>query len=194
MIRINLLPIRAQKRKDNVRKQGVFLVVYFVLLIAVVTGIHLSLMSEADAKRKKIEGQKKEIVRLDQIIKEVQNYKAKLADLTDKLNTVVGLEQSQRGPARVFKELASTMPEKLWIEKMTDRGGFLTLEGYAIDQQTIAEFMMKLENNGNLKYVKLSVTKKANKGGTDMQSFVINTNVQIMPVNKSPAPAAGKAG
>lgn len=194
MIRINLLPIRAAKRKEHVRKHGILLVVYVVFLFTVVLGIQMSLMSEEESRRQDIERKKKEIVALDLKIKEVQNYKAKLADLTDKVNTVKNLEQSQRGPAKVFLKLSSVIPEKVWIEKMNDDRGAVVMEGFAIDQQTIAQFMMNLEGNPSFKNVRLSVTKKVMKGGVEMQGFTILANVLMNPVEKAPAAKAGKAG
>lgn len=193
MIRINLLPVRAEKRKENVKKQAILLGCYVAFLVLVAVGIQLGLISDAESKRRRIEAQKKEIVKLDETIKQVQNYNAMLADLTAKLNVVIGLEQKQRGPARVFKELALLVPEKLWIEKASDNAGQLTLEGYAIDQQTVSQFMMNLERSALFQKVRLDVTKQASKGGALLQNFTLVVTVR-QPNQTESAKPAGKAG
>ena len=193
MIRINLLPVRAEKRKENVRKQGVLIIAYVLVLLIVLVGVQLSQISLADGKKRVIEKQRADIVKLDQTIREVQNYNAKLTDLTDKLNVVIGLERKQRGPAKVFGELSKVTPEKIWIEKLSDNGGLITIDGWAIDQQTIAQFMMNLEASPLFERVKLKITKKAVKSGADLQSFIIETNVTAPPA-PTPVKAAGKAG
>lgn len=179
MIRINLLPVRAEKRKENVRKHGLLLVLYVVFLVIIIVTVHLSELSSAKAKAELIQKQEADIVALDATIKEVQNYKAKLADLTDKLNVVVGLEQKQRGPARVFGEIAKVIPEKLWIDKLTDNGGSLQIDGWAIDQQTVALFMMNLEASNVFQKVTLKVTKRTQKAGVELQNFSLEARVTV---------------
>lgn len=177
MIRINLLPVRAEKRKEHVRRHGLLLGCYVAFVIALISVVYLSQKSSAESKRQMIEKQKADIVALDKTIKEVQNYKAKLADLTDKLNVVIGLEQRQRGPARYFGELAKAIPEKVWIEKLTDSNGSLAIDGYAIDQQTIAQFMMNLEASKAFSRVSLKVTKRVAKFNTELQSFSLDARL-----------------
>lgn len=200
MIRINLLPVRAEKRKENVRKHGILLVCYVAFVVAVIFGIQMSQISAANAKRETIERQNADIVALDKTIKEVQNYKVKLAELTDKLNVVVGLEQRQRGPARYLGELANVIPEKVWIERLTENGGFIQIDGWTIDQQTLAQFMMNIEASKVFQKVTLKVTKRLPKAGIELQNFSIDVIVSAQPVptalseqmkggQPSPAPA-----
>lgn len=193
MIRINLLPIRAEKRKENLRKLLVMTLAGVALIALVIAGLHLSILSRIDERQAKIATQEKEIAALDVKIKEVEGYNVKLKDLTEKVNLINALEQRQRGPARVFLELSRICPDKLWIEKMEDRGGNLTIEGYAVDQQTIAAFMTSLETSEYFERVRLKETKKSEKGGVALQSFSLQTIV-VLPGSQAAPAGARKAG
>ena len=193
MIRINLLPIRAEKRKENVRKHVLLVAAYLLAVAIVIAGLHMSILSRISDQQERIADQNKQIAELEVKIKEVEGYNKKLKDLTEKVNLIAGLEQKQRGPARVFLELARICPEKLWIEKMSDQNGLISLEGYAIDQQTIALFMTNLETSELFEKVRLKQTQKQEKGGTPLQNFSLETRV-VLPKVQNAAAGAGKAG
>lgn len=193
MIRINLLPVRAEKRRENIKRHYLLLGLYVIFLFVVILGVQMSQVSIHNSRKATIQTQKSDIERLDATIKEVQNYNAKLADLTDKLNVVIGLEKKQQGPAKVFGELSKVVPEKLWIEKVTDMKGVVVIDGWALDQQTIAQFMMNLEASKVFGKVKLTQTKKANKGEAELQSFTVETLVAA-PAAPQPVKTPGKAG
>ena len=74
-------------------------------------------------------------------------------------------------------ELAQLTPEKIWIESFKDTGGSMVLDGVAIDNQTIAQFMTKLETSSWFKGVRLDVTKQVTRGSATLKAFTIKANV-----------------
>ena len=98
--------------------------------------ITFTLNNEISRTRSAIAQKKAEIERLDKLIREVEGYEAKIKDLAEKIGVIQALKMRQRGPARVFHELAQICPDKLWIEKLSDKAGSMTIEGFAIDNQT----------------------------------------------------------
>jgi type IV pilus assembly protein PilN len=191
MIRINLLPVRAEKRKQTLRKHLVFVGAYIACLILVLLSITFTLNNEISRTRSAIAQKKAEIERLDKLIREVEGYEAKIKDLAEKIGVIQALKMRQRGPARVFHELAQICPDKLWIEKLTDKAGLMTIEGYAIDNQTVAQFMTRMEQSPKFKDVRLTVTKQVDKGGVLIKSFVLNVQI-VRPVPPAAPPPEAK--
>ncbi len=177
MIRINLLPVRAEKRKQTLRKHIVVVGAYLACLILVLLSVTIALNGKITSLEGRIAQQKKDIARLDKIIKEVEDYEEKLKDLAQKIEVIQALKLRQRGPARPFHELAQLIPEKLWIEKLSESGGKMVIEGYAIDNQTLATFMTKLEQSPQFQKVRLSVSKQAEKGGVVLKAFTMDVQV-----------------
>jgi len=177
MIRINLLPVRAEKKRETLRQQGLLAVGWILVLAAVIGSVHLMVGNDIAEMQTRIAQSKAEIARLQAVIGEVKEFKKKKKDLEDKIQVITQLEQRQRGPVRVLHELAKIIPEKVWIERMKDTGGALSVEGYAIDNQTIARFMTDLESSPWFQAVRLEVTKQVTKGGVSLKSFSLKASV-----------------
>jgi type IV pilus assembly protein PilN len=177
MIRINLLPVRAEKKKDALRQHALFAVGMLSILGAVIAGVHLALGSQVSDFERRIGERKAEIARLQAVIGEVREFKSKKKALEEKISVIAGLEQRQHGPAQVLYELAKLVPEKLWVESWKDAGGALSLEGVAIDNQTIAQFMTAMQASPWFSGIRLEVTRQATRGGADLKSFSIKASV-----------------
>jgi type IV pilus assembly protein PilN len=177
MIRINLLPIRAEKKREILRQQGLIAIGIVLLIAAVIAGVHMTLASDISDLRQRIADRRAEIARLQAVIGEVREFRKKKRELEEKISVIAGLEERQRGPSQVLHELAVLVPEKLWIESLKDKGGSLSLEGVAIDNQTIAQFMTKLEASPWFEGVRLEVTKQVARGGASLKSFSVKAAI-----------------
>jgi type IV pilus assembly protein PilN len=177
MIRINLLPVRAEKKRETVRRQLVLGVAVILVLCTGIAAVHLMLRSDIKDLHGRIAQRRAEISRLQAIIGEVREFRKKKRDLEEKIEIIAQLEARQRGPVRVLDELARIVPKEIWIEKLKDTGGVFSLEGYAIDNQTIARFMTSMEESPWFQGVRLEVTKQVTKSGVNLKSFSIRASV-----------------
>lgn len=177
MIRINLLPIRAEKRRENLRQQILMVVGFFLVVIAVVGSIHFTISRQVDSVNQNIGARKREVARLDKIIKEVKNFDKKKRDLKEKIDIISKLEERQRGPSRVLHEVAKVIPDKMWINKFKDASGKMSMSGIALDNQTIAKFMRSLEESPWFSGVKLEYTRLTTKGGAPLTTFSLMASI-----------------
>ncbi len=177
MIRINLLPVRAEKKKETLRQQAVVAALVLIIMGGAVVSVHLMLGSDIEKQRQSIVQRKAEITRLQAAIGEVNEFRKKKRELEEKIEVISRLESRQRGPVRVLYELARLIPDKMWIERLKDAGGTLSLEGVAIDNQTIARFMTQMQASPLFGPVHLEVTRQVTRGGVDLKSFSIKTSV-----------------
>jgi len=177
MIRINLLPVRAEKKRETVRQQLTLAVALLVLLFAGIAAVHIMLGNDIDDLQARITQRRAEISRLQVIIGEVKEFKKKKRELEEKIEVIAQLEARQRGPVRVLDELARIVPKEIWIERLKDSGGALSLEGFAVDNQTIARFMTSMEASPWFRGVRLEVTKQVTRAGVDLKSFSLRASV-----------------
>jgi type IV pilus assembly protein PilN len=183
MIRINLLPVRAEKKRETLRQQIVLAVAVLLLLFVGIGGVHMMLGNDIADLETRITQRRAEISRLQAIIGEVKEFKKKKRELEEKIEVIAQLEARQRGPVRVLDELARIIPKEMWLERLKDSNGALALEGFAIDNQTIARFMTSMEASPWFRGVRLEVTKQVTRAGVDLKSFSLRASV-----------AYGKAG
>jgi type IV pilus assembly protein PilN len=148
MIRINLLPVRAQIRKENVR-QIISLYLLSVALVAV--GILYLWVSQSyqisslATRLKQVQAEVANYAKYDKMLKELQ---AKKETLEKKRQTIVQLQQDRDKLVRTLALLSVNIPrDRVWFEKMTQSGGTITVDGVALSNETIAEFMRSLESS-----------------------------------------------
>jgi type IV pilus assembly protein PilN len=169
MIRINLLPVRAARKKENIRRQVsiFFLCVFFFVSVMGYMAFHLShSISKLTAN---IENAQTELTKLQAIVKQVNEIKKKLNTLEAKMDIIAMLELNRGGPVRVMDALTSlVVAEKMWLTSLTEAGGKMSLEGVAMDNKTIADFMTRIEKSPYFKVVDLDISKQIKLGKDKM--------------------------
>jgi len=160
MIRINLLPFRAARKKENIRRQLMVYGLSVVLLFLVMgwTFIHLT-STLSDLKKEKDDIEVK-LKGYEQTIKKIAELEKKIKEIRAKLEVIRELERNKTGPVHLLDEIAMAIPrEKLWLSSMKETRGALTLTGTAMDNETIALFMTNLEKSEYISGVDLQSAK-----------------------------------
>ena len=132
-----------------------------------------------------------EKARLAPIIVQVEEYKAKLAELEEKERIIERLKSEREGPVRMLEALSSELPDFVWLTELTQRAGMVTIDGMAASLVSIADYIRKLEDNEwfqNVELVDASVNRRQEQEFTEFQ---LRTQL-VSP--SSPDTQAGGAG
>lgn len=146
MIRINLLPTRAVKKQEAGRQQ---LILFALVLIGAGIGNYYW-YADRDAANQQLTSQiaviNEEIRKLDQIIGEVKNIAKEKQELEDKLKVLDTLKKNRTGPVKMLDALATSIPKNVWLVKLDENGQTMTIDGSALSNEDLAEFMKALAN------------------------------------------------
>jgi type IV pilus assembly protein PilN len=160
MIRINLLPFRAARKKENIRRQISVYVLSIVCLVLLMGFFFLNLNRKVSALNNDRTAKKKELATYAETTKKINELKKKIAEIRAKLDVIKDLESKKTGPVLLLDELSVAVPkEKLWLTSLDERKGILTLKGTAMDNDTVALFMTNLEKSEHILSVDLQSTK-----------------------------------
>ncbi|HCF60202.1 MAG TPA: pilus assembly protein PilN [Myxococcales bacterium] len=146
MIRINLLPIRAVKKQELGRKQ---LFLFALVLVGAAMGNYYwydKKNEESERLVAQVAAVKKEIAELDRIIGEVKNIAKEKQSLEEKLKVLETLKRGRTGPVKMLDALATATPKNVWLRKFDEKAGALAIEGSAISNDDLAEYMKSLAN------------------------------------------------
>jgi type IV pilus assembly protein PilN len=146
MIRINLLPVRAVKKREMGQKQ---LVLFALVLVVAAIGNYYWYADAAKTEERlrfDVQRTEKEIADLNRIIGEVQNYEKENKALEEKLKVLDTLERGRTGPVKMLDAMATSIPKNVWLHRLEEKGGAMTLEGAALSNDDLAEFMKALAN------------------------------------------------
>jgi type IV pilus assembly protein PilN len=160
MIRINLLPFRAARKKENIRRQLMVYGLSVVLLLSIMgyTLFYLtSTLSDLKVKEKRTQD---DLKTYEQTIKRIGELEKKIKEIRAKLEVIRELEKNKTGPVHLLDEIAMAVPkQKLWLSTMKEAKGTLTLAGTAMDNETVALFMTNLEKSDYISGVDLQSAK-----------------------------------
>ncbi len=172
MIRINLLPYREKAKKENLLRQIVVICgsLLLFLLLLVVAHIYISLdisgmenrIREADAK----------LVVLNKKVGDIETFKRQKKELEQKLGVINSLEGNRLFPVRILDELNMLIPAKeIWLERLTETGLELRIEGMARNNGAVAVLMKNLEKVGFIQSVDLHFSREKEVVGVKLQQF-----------------------
>jgi len=181
MIKINLLPYRAERKKEIIKKQVFFGALPLLATCLIIGLIWWSTSTEYTQVLEDIASVQKKIEKSKLKMKDIENYKSQKEMLAKKMNIIKTLEKNKSGPVRMIDEIATCLPGNLWLTDFEQKGGTLTLKGNALDNISISKYMVKLENSPNFSNVDLleiKTNKKTSvKGGTLLKGFKIQSKV-----------------
>ncbi|MDO9264439.1 MAG: PilN domain-containing protein [Desulfosalsimonadaceae bacterium] len=191
MIRINLLPYRAARSKENVRKQVSIFSLSFILLIIVLVLFNGYLSSKKENLTNDLDRLKKEVAIYEAKAKQVEEIKKKLDTLNKQIEVVNQLKAHRDKPPILLAKLTEMIvPGRMQLTRLVSDKGNLSLEGVSLDNETIAVFMLRLERSGLFQAVFLASSVQVNQYNVDMKRFVIScTKMVAEPI----VPAADQA-
>jgi type IV pilus assembly protein PilN len=208
MIRINLLPLKEAQRALGRRRQvSVALLSLSVALLMMVVPYMLQgrQLAHIDGD---IEQLNAEVAKLNDQTREVRDLDRKRVELKAKLKVIDDLQQKRVGPVRILEDLGVAAPEKLWLVDFNDVNNTATITGMALDNQTIATFMRRLQSSKYFYDVDLEKSTQSEplrgplggETGIVFKRFIVKAHVDYLggggkaEAVQAPHPAAAKTG
>ncbi len=188
MIRINLLPFRAARKRENIKRQISIFALVLLLLFAGMGYQYYDLsseLSEVKAEQKKV---KKELRSYNKILRKIKTLNKRIKALKAKLRIIKQLEKGKTGPVLLLDQISSAVPKnKLWISSLKQKKKSLRLTGTAMDNATVALFMDNLKRSKQISTVNLQSVKLRNikKYKLRVSDFVLKCNLATPKKKKS---------
>lgn len=177
MIRINLLPVKAARKRETGLQQ-LILMSASVLFLGICLGVYnVTVGNEIDTIKEDIAKDEAEISRLEKIIGEVNQYEDQKKKLQAQLKVIEELEKGKSGPVKVLDQLASNIPKRVWVDGFEERNGMATLSGFGLEMADVSEFLKALEKSPHFTEVTLKFTENTPQKGIQTFRFVITTRV-----------------
>jgi type IV pilus assembly protein PilN len=179
MIEINLLPVRAARRRESIRLQISIAALTLFLVIVCIILLQANLKKRENAVDKQTALVKEEIAKLEKVVGEIEKLKQERAKLEQKRAVIRDLDRGRMRAAYILGELSQRTPEKIWIESLDKSGKSLKITGVALDNETIANFMMVLERSKYFGGVELGSSEQIDRGGMKLKKFNLNCSTAL---------------
>ncbi len=178
MIKVNLLPVKIDKRAETLKVQAAIGVLALLLTLGICYWFYSDITSQVTRTQQQARQTQQEIEKLKSIIGEIDKIKNRKADLEKKLAVISDLEEGRFDTVRMMESVALALPEQSWLESLAYSGNSVSVDGYAFDNQIIAEFIQNLNANPQIGNVVLSETARKTVDTYDVVSFKLTFNVK----------------
>ena len=195
MIRINLLPFRAARKKENVRRQISIFLLSLILVGAAVIYYNIFLSGKIKDLNASIKETKVQVAKYNKINAEIKEIKKNLELLNRKIEVIETLETNRREPLALLASLTDLiMAERMWFTRLSSKGPKINIEGIALDNQTVSDFMTRLEKSALYGDVNLGTVKQKELKTMELtlKSFDVNAR-KVAPKPDKPKEETAKA-
>ena len=203
MIRINLLGVeRKQARKAPSFDIGQRLTVACSLILVVAMlgiGYWYWTLSETSARvDREIAAANTEAARLRSLLTEVQQFEARRAQLTLRVQLIEQLRGGQSVPVQLLDHVSRSLPDLLWLTSMVQNGGDLTIQGRSTTLIALSDFVGNLGNNPllikpieivNSEVEAVTAAVPGRSSGPPVETIRFTVKAKVAPRARGAAPA-----
>ncbi len=178
MIRINLLPIRQLKKKQQLRNEVAVFVSSLIALCLIIGLVALNTMHSVSLLQERNTVLAKKKASYQPILNEIEKLKKDKAIQETKLEVIKQLKAGSQKPVRVLNEIARLTPSnRLWLTSMKQTASKIKLSAIALDNATIAQYMEKIASSGYFSNAELSRSSQVKIAGASLKKFSLTISV-----------------
>jgi type IV pilus assembly protein PilN len=197
MIRINLLPHREIRRKQQQQQFFITLGIVVAIGAGIWFAVHAYLEAEFDNQVNRNKYLSAEIDKLDKQIAEIQKLKDQTAALLARKRVVETLQGTRAEVVHLLDQLVRQLPEGVYLKSIKQTGTKVAIGGFTQSQARVSTLMRNLESSPHLEQPSLVEIKSVGTGAQRLNEFSMNVNIRRAAVapdkpaaKPAPKPAA----
>lgn len=181
MARINLLPWRAERRKQRQKEFAGMLVASAVLGVVLAFLVVSYYSAQIDGQNERNAFLREQIKQVDTQIKEIEQLDQKKAKLLARKEVIEQLQANRSQMVHLFDSLVRTIPDGVILTAAKQEGDKLTLEGRGQSYGRVSSYMRNLESSGWMTRPELSIIEA--KAGDPGLPYAFTLSVMLANPN-----------
>ena len=177
MIRINLLPHRAEKRKARKIQFVALSVITLILGAAVVGFVHMSISGQIAHQERRNQYLKDEIVALDKQIAEIRRLREQTEALLSRKTVVENLQSTRSDVVHLLDQMLRILPDGVYLKGLKQTGNKINLVGFAQSNARVSTLMRAIDDSPWLDSATLIEIHSVNAAAARLNEFTLNFNL-----------------
>jgi type IV pilus assembly protein PilN len=178
MIRINLLPHRAEKRKARQIQLIAFSVISLVLGALVVGFVHVAISSRISYQERRNLYLKHETEVLDKQIAEIKKLREQTESLLARKTVVEELQTTRSDVVHLMDQMLRILPDGVYLKSLKQTGNKINLTGYAQSNARVSTLMRAIESSPWLESPSLVEISATTANGARVSVFALNLSLK----------------
>lgn len=179
MTRLNLLPWREMRRREQDRQLLTIGIGAWVVMGLAVFYAHFHVTGMIDAQNKRNEFLSAEIKKVEEQIKEIAELRKKRQDLIQRMNVIYQLQTDRARVVRVFDEMVRKLPEGVYFTAVRHQGLDTHIRGVAQSNARVSALMRNLSTSEWFANPELEVINVRQKGGERVSEFSVKVKQAV---------------
>lgn len=187
MAHVNLLPWRAERRKQREREFYMQLAATFVVAVCVLLLWIFWMDQRIDNQNDRNAYLQSEIKQLDVRIAKIKDLEKVREHLLARKKIIEQLQADRSQMVHLFDELVKTIPNSVRLTGMKQNGETMTLDGVAQSNASVAKYMRNIEASPWMGHADLTKTENTHDSSRMPYSFGLNVTLSRPKTNKAGA-------
>ena len=196
MIRVNLLPHRAERRRARQNQFIAFCVISLLLGVSIVGLVHAAISVLIDFQDSRNTYLKNETLILDKQIAEINKLREETNALLARKNVVENLQTTRSDVVHLLDQMLRILPDGVYIKSLKQTGGRINMVGAAQSNARVSTLMRAIEGSPWLEQPTLvEIHASSGSGGVRENEFTLNFNLKKqLPIAAVPARTGAAKG
>jgi type IV pilus assembly protein PilN len=183
MAHINLLPWREELRKQKQQQFAVVTAGTAILGGLLVLLAHVQMDGLIEQQNQRNQFMDKQIAELDKKIAKIKDLEKTKTALLARMDIIQQLQHSRPQSVHLMDQLVYTLPDGVFLNKITQKGGALTLSGIAQSNARVSAYMRNIDNSKWMSQPKLDVIETKDDDHRRTAEFILRAS-QAAPDSK----------
>lgn len=177
MIRVNLLPHRAEKRRARQIQFIAFSVISVAAAGFLVGAVELAIDTQISYQERRNTYLKQETAVLDKQIEEIKKLREQTQALLARKNVVEGLQATRSDVVHLLDQMLRILPDGVYLKTLKQTGNRIALVGYAQSNARVSTLMRAIEDSPWLDTPTLIEIHATGSDAGRVNQFTLNFNL-----------------
>jgi len=174
MIRINLLPHRAEKRRAKQLQFMLLSGISVLLGILIVGFVHVAIDAQISYQERRNEYLKQQIVVLDKQIAEIKKLREQTDSLLARKTVVENLQSTRSNVVHLLDQMLRILPDGVYLRSLKQTGDKISIVGYAQSNARVSTLMRAIEDSRWINSPTLEDIHASTVSGARLSEFSLN--------------------
>jgi type IV pilus assembly protein PilN len=161
--------------------------------VAIIAGMYITQQATLKNREQTLKERKARKAELDEVLKELESLEKAKALLDKKVKSIQDLKKQQQRCVKMMDQLSSSLPQWVWLTSLKFSGGRLDLNGKALTNSLIADFINQLKSTNYFVNVQFKDSTRDKAKGSGNQE-VFKFSISCVYKNASEPKKAGQNG
>jgi len=196
MIRVNLLPHRAEKRRARQIQLVAFGIISVLFGLAIVGLVHVAISAQISYQESRNKYLKDQTAILDKQIDEIKKLREQTDALLARKTVVENLQTTRSDVVHLLDQMLRILPDGVYLKSLRQTGYRINLVGSAQSNARVSTLMRAIEDSPWLEAPSLvEIHASGGSNGGRENEFTMNFNLKKQaPTAAAPAKTSGTKG